>query len=95
VEPYAPLNFSSSEVSIELNRVFSFSEVAVQKADDTVILSEDFVSLVRERFLSSTPVDLLSAAVVCMHNCPLVSLDKIDICDVFKKYFYISEEICD
>lgn len=95
VEPYAPLNFSSSEVSIELNRVFSFSEVAAQKADDTVILSEDFVSLVGERFLSSTPVDLLSAAVVCMHNCPLVSLDKIDICDVFKKYFYISEEICD
>lgn len=92
VEPYFPLRFSSSEVSKELNKVFSFSDFETTTSNDTVIISEQFVELVKERFLSS-PIDLLSSAIVCMCMSPINSDDKTEIITEFKNQFFISDDM--
>lgn len=87
------LKFFSGNVSVGLNKHFSFTERTANGKDEYLLLSDDFAFQVKNNLLHRHKVDLLSIIVLCTHQCPLTSKSIPDIFSSFSNEFGLDNEI--
>ena len=95
ITPLTKIKFSSSDVTEDLNKTFTFSTYQNPESSDSLILASNFLEQVKSKFLSEVKLDLLSSAVLCMHSNQIQSISPTDIITVFKEQFGISDDMAD
>ena len=68
VTAHSKLSFSSSDVSRELSECFSFIDVSPVDHLESLLLSEDYIYQIKNKFLHGSRVDGNSIALLCMNN---------------------------